>query len=70
MVCEFFDGNYIKVVEGDGSVVIPQMMNENRFDHVFFTGSIPVGREIAKMAAQKLVPVTLRTWGQKPMHCR
>jgi aldehyde dehydrogenase (NAD+) len=66
MIGEFFDKNYLTVVEGDGAEVVPQMMNENRFDHVFFTGSIPVGREIAKMAAEKLVPVTLELGGKSP----
>jgi len=41
-------------------------MEENRFDHVFFTGSIPVGKEIAKMAAPKLVPTTLELGGKSP----
>ncbi|MCW3107396.1 MAG: aldehyde dehydrogenase, partial [Segetibacter sp.] len=63
MIAAFFDKRYITVVEGDGAVVVPEMMNENRFDHIFFTGSIPVGREIAKMAAEKLVPVTLELGG-------
>jgi aldehyde dehydrogenase (NAD+) len=66
MVTEFFDKRFITVVEGDGAVVVPQMMHEVRFDHVFFTGSIPVGREIAKMAAEKLVPVTLELGGKSP----
>jgi aldehyde dehydrogenase (NAD+) len=42
------------------------MMNENRFDHVFFTGSIAVGKEIAKLAAPKLVSVTLELGGKSP----
>jgi aldehyde dehydrogenase (NAD+) len=63
---KFFDKKYIRVVEGDGSKVVPQLMNENRFDHVFFTGSIPVGKEIAKMAALKLVPTTLELGGKSP----
>ncbi|MCW3079177.1 aldehyde dehydrogenase [Segetibacter sp.] len=66
MIAEFFDKKYIAVVEGDGAVVVPKLMNENRFDHVFFTGSIPVGREIAKLAAEKLVPVTLELGGKSP----
>jgi aldehyde dehydrogenase (NAD+) len=66
MITEFFDKQYICVVEGDGAVVVPQMMNENRFDHVFFTGSIPVGKEIAKLAAPKLVPTTLELGGKSP----
>lgn len=66
MIAEFFDENFISVVQGDGAVVVPELMNENRFDHVFFTGSIPVGRAIAKMAAEKLVPVTLELGGKSP----
>jgi aldehyde dehydrogenase (NAD+) len=66
MITEFFDKQYVCVVEGDGAVVVPQMMNENRFDHVFFTGSIPVGKEIAKLAAPKLVPTALELGGKSP----
>jgi aldehyde dehydrogenase (NAD+) len=66
MIGEFFDKNYLTIVEGDGAEVVPHMMTENRFDHVFFTGSIPVGKEIAKMAAEKLVPVTLELGGKSP----
>lgn len=66
MIEEFFDKRYISVVEGEGAVVVPQMMNENRFDHVFFTGSIPVGKEVAKLAAPKLVSVTLELGGKSP----
>ena len=66
LIGEYFNRNYLVVVEGDGAVVVPKMMNENRFDHVFFTGSIPVGKEIAKMAADKLVPVTLELGGKSP----
>ena len=66
MITEFFDKKYISVAEGDGAVVVPELMNGNRFDHIFFTGSIPVGREIAKMAAEKLVPVTLELGGKSP----
>ncbi len=66
MIGEFFEPKYIKVVEGDGGVVVPQMMNDFRFDHVFFTGSIPVGKEIAKLAAPKLVSVTLELGGKSP----
>jgi aldehyde dehydrogenase (NAD+) len=66
MIAEFFDNKFISVVEGDGAVVVTALMNEHRFDHVFFTGSIPVGTEIAKMAAEKLVPVTLELGGKSP----
>jgi aldehyde dehydrogenase (NAD+) len=66
IIGEIFDPTYMTVVEGDGAVVVPQMMNDNRFDHVFFTGSIAVGKEIAQLAAPKLVSVTLELGGKSP----
>ncbi len=61
-----FPPEYILFTEGDGAVVVPAMMNNFRFDHVFFTGSIPVGKLIYKMAAEQLVPVTLELGGKSP----
>lgn len=61
-----FEKNYILFVPGDGAVVIPAMMDHFRFDHVFYTGSTAVGRIIYKMAAEKLVPVTLELGGKSP----
>ena len=66
MIEENFDKNYIQVVEGDGATVIPEMMNNFTFDHVFYTGSTAVGKIIYKMAAERLVPVTLELGGKSP----
>lgn len=66
MIEETFDKNYIQFVEGDGAVVIPEMMNNFTFDHVFYTGSTAVGKIIYKMAAERLVPVTLELGGKSP----
>ncbi|MEO7307062.1 MAG: aldehyde dehydrogenase [Ferruginibacter sp.] len=63
---ENFDKNYIQLVEGDGATVIPEMMNNFTFDHVFYTGSTSVGKIIYKMAAERLVPVTLELGGKSP----
>jgi aldehyde dehydrogenase (NAD+) len=41
-------------------------MNAFRFDHVFYTGSIPVGKIIYQLAAKDLVPVTLELGGKSP----
>ena len=41
-------------------------MNNFAFDHVFYTGSTAVGKIIYKMAAEKLVPVTLELGGKSP----
>jgi len=66
MIAENFDKEYILFVEGDGATVIPNMMNNFTFDHVFYTGSTAVGKIIYKMAAEKLVPVTLELGGKSP----
>lgn len=63
---ETFEKRYIRFIEGDGAVVIPEMMNHFSFDHVFYTGSTAVGKIIYKMAAEKLMPVTLELGGKSP----
>ena len=61
-----FFPEYILYVQGAGEKVIPAMMDTFRFDHVFYTGSTAVGRIIYKMAADKVVPVTLELGGKSP----
>jgi len=61
-----FPPEYILYVPGDGATVIPEMMNHFSFDHVFYTGSTAVGKIIYKMAAERLVPVTLELGGKSP----
>ena len=63
---EAFSPDYVLYVQGDGAHVIPAMMNNFAFDHVFYTGSTAVGKLIYKMAAEKLVPVTLELGGKSP----
>src|SRR5688572_11696527 len=66
IITETFPPEYVLYVTGDGAEVVPAMMNNFRFDHVFYTGSTTVGRHIYKMAADKLVPVTLELGGKSP----
>ncbi|MFT3750567.1 MAG: aldehyde dehydrogenase family protein [Agriterribacter sp.] len=66
MITDFFPEEYIKVINGEGETVVPEMMNNFRFDHVFYTGSTKVGKSIYKMAAEKLIPVTLELGGKSP----
>ena len=63
---ESFSKEYILYVQGDGVTVIPEMMNNFTFDHIFYTGSTAVGKIIYKMAAERLVPVTLELGGKSP----
>ncbi len=66
LVAETFSPEFILFTEGDGATVIPEMMNNFSFDHVFYTGSTAVGKIIYKMAAERLVPVTLELGGKSP----
>jgi aldehyde dehydrogenase (NAD+) len=61
-----FPPEYILYVQGEGQAVIPAMMNHFSFDHIFYTGSTAVGKIIYKMAAERLVPVTLELGGKSP----
>lgn len=63
---DVFSKEYIFYVEGDGAEIIPQMMSQFVFDHVFYTGSTAIGKLIYKMAAENLVPVTLELGGKCP----
>lgn len=66
IITAVFPPEYILYVQGEGQQVIPEMMNSFSFDHVFYTGSTSVGKIIYKMAAEKLVPVTLELGGKSP----
>jgi aldehyde dehydrogenase (NAD+) len=61
-----FPKNYILYLEGEGATVLPPLLSENRFDHIFYTGSTVVGKIIYKYAAEQLVPVTLELGGKSP----
>ena len=65
VIKDAFDPAFVTVISGEGHAVIPEAM-QYRFDHVFFTGSIPVGRKILEMAAPHLTPVTLELGGKSP----
>ena len=61
-----FPENYIQYLEGEGGEVLPPLLTQNRFDHIFYTGSTAVGKIIYKYAAEQLVPVTLELGGKSP----
>ncbi|HEX4372272.1 MAG TPA: aldehyde dehydrogenase [Puia sp.] len=66
IIKEIYSEEYVRVIQGDGVEIIPAMMNSFRFDHIFFTGSIPVGKIIYQLAAKDLIPVTLELGGKSP----
>ena len=66
IVQEAFTPEEVLYVTGDGAVVVPDLLQSFTFDHVFYTGSTSVGRLVYKMAADRLVPVTLELGGKSP----
>lgn len=64
MVNDNFDESYIHVIEGGAGVT--QSLLEEKFDYIFFTGGIQVGKIIAQAAAKHLTPVTLELGGKSP----
>ena len=66
IVKETFEENYIAVIQGAGSLVGPLLIEKYRFDHIFFTGSAGVGKQIMRMASEHLSPVTLELGGKSP----
>ena len=64
MIDEIFDRNYIACVEG-GRAVNEAVLKLN-FDHIFFTGSVHVGKVVMKAASEHLTPVTLELGGKSP----
>lgn len=59
-----FPINYFHVIEG--GVETTSQLLDIRFDKIFFTGSIPVGKIVYQAAAKHLTPVTLELGGKSP----
>jgi acyl-CoA reductase-like NAD-dependent aldehyde dehydrogenase len=53
------------VVVGDGATGAALVSSE--IDKIVFTGSVPTGRRIAQVAAERLLPVVLELGGKDPM---
>lgn len=64
LIGEYFPEEYISVVEG--GIEISDRLLAEKWDYIFFTGSVPVGRIIMQAAAKHLTPVTLELGGKSP----
>jgi aldehyde dehydrogenase (NAD+) len=64
IISETFDKNHVACIEG--GVDVAQELLTQRWDYIFFTGSVPVGKIVAKAAATHLTPVTLELGGKSP----
>ena len=64
LVAERFDPGVLHVV--NGGVDVARAFGALPFDHLLFTGSTAVGREVMRAAAENLTPVTLELGGKSP----
>lgn len=60
-----FAADELAVVEGDATVA--QDFSALPFDHLLFTGSTAVGRQVMRATAESLTPVTLELGGKSPV---
>ena len=64
LVGKYFADDELAVVEGDAGVA--REFSRLPFDHLLFTGSTAVGRQVMRAAADHLTPVTLELGGKSP----
>lgn len=64
LIGKTFDESAIAVVRGDRKVT--SALIHMPFDHIFFTGSVPVGKIVMEAASKNLTPVTLELGGKSP----
>ena len=64
IISECFPADYVAVVEGGRKE--NQALLDQRFDYIFFTGGVTVGREVMRKAAEHLTPVSLELGGKSP----
>jgi aldehyde dehydrogenase (NAD+) len=64
IISKTFEKEHVAVVLG--GVDVSQNLLEQRWDYIFFTGSVAVGKIVAKAAAVNLTPVTLELGGKNP----
>ena len=64
IISECFPQEYVAVVEGGRRE--NQALLDQRFDYIFFTGGVTVGKEVMRKAAEHLTPVSLELGGKSP----
>jgi len=61
---KYFEKSYLAVIEGGAET--SKLLLTEKFDHIFFTGSVAVGKIVMEAAAKQLTPVTLELGGKSP----
>lgn len=64
IIQEVFDVKEAIVVHG--GVEFTQSLLDKKWDYIFFTGSVTVGKIVAQAAAKNLTPITLELGGKNP----
>ena len=64
MIKELFPQKYVTVIEG-GRKENEALLSE-KFDYIFFTGSVNVGKYVMEKASRHLTPVSLELGGKSP----
>ncbi len=64
LLSEAFSEEEVAVISGPAAVA--EAFTSLPFDHLFFTGSIPVGKKVMAAASRNLTPVTLELGGKSP----
>src|SRR5690606_34999844 len=59
-----FKSEYVEIISG-GKEVAKELLY-HKWDYVFFTGSVPVGRIVARAIAEHITPSTLELGGKNP----
>ena len=58
IIGESFDLQSVKCIEGEGQETVKMILATHKLNHVFFTGSGLVGRQIIKQTSENLIPVS------------
>lgn len=61
-----FDKRYINVIEPLGGKETVSELLSLKFNYIFFTGSVRVGKIVMEAASKNLIPVTLELGGKSP----
>ena len=64
IISNVFEEELVKVVQG-GPEIASELLNY-QWDYIFFTGSVNIGKIVAKQAAIHLTPTTLELGGKNP----
>lgn len=64
MLKSVFEPQYVTAVLGSASSA--EQLLHQKVDHIFFTGSIPIGKKVMQIASENLTPITLELGGKSP----